>query len=308
MKYSVILPVYNEQGNLNSLYKRVTKVLVDLKKEYEVIFINDGSHDKTKDILEDLHKKSNNIKIINFSRNFGHQTAVTAGLDFATGEQVAILDADLQDPPEILPKFFAKLDEGYDVVYAIRKKRKENIFKRIAYSLFYKILHLIASVDIPLDSGDFCVLSRRMVKTINSFPERNRFIRGLRSWAGFKQIGLEYEREKRLAGESKYGLKKLFKLAFDGIFSFSFIPLQIMFVLGSASLFLSIMGIFWAIYMKFFTTAYSRVPGFATTTILIMFVGGLKLFSMGIMGEYLRRVYDEVKQRPQYIIESKIGF
>ena len=308
MKYSVILPVYNEQENLNFLYERVTKVLVSLKKEYEIIFINDGSHDKTKNILEDLHKKNNNIKIINFSRNFGHQTAVTAGLDFASGEEVAILDADLQDPPEILPKFFTKLDEGYDVVYAIRKKRKENVFKKITYSLFYKILHLIANVDIPLDSGDFCVLSRRMVKTINSFPERNRFIRGLRSWAGFKQIGLEYEREKRLAGKSKYGLKKLFKLAFDGIFSFSFIPLQIMFALGSLSLFLSIIGIFWAIYMKFFTTAYNRVPGFATTTILIMFVGGLQLFSIGIMGEYLRRVYDEVKQRPQYIIESKSGF
>jgi len=308
MKYSVILPVYNEQENLDFLYERVTKVLVSLKKEYEVIFINDGSHDKTKNILEDLHKKNNNIKIINFSRNFGHQTAVTAGLDFASGEEVAILDADLQDPPEILPKFFSKLDEGYDVIYAIRKKRKENVFKRITYSLFYKILHLIANVNIPLDSGDFCVLSRRMVKTINSFPERNRFIRGLRSWAGFKQIGLEYEREKRLAGKSKYGLKKLFKLAFDGIFSFSFIPLQIMFVLGSLSLFLSIIGVFWAIYMKFFTTAYNRVPGFATTTILIMFVGGLQLFSIGIMGEYLRRVYDEVKQRPQYIIESKLGF
>ncbi len=308
MKYSVILPVYNEQENLDFLYERVTKVLVSLKKEYEIIFINDGSHDKTKNILEDLHKKNNNIKIINFSRNFGHQTAVTAGLDFASGEEVAILDADLQDPPEILPIFFAKLNEGYDVVYAIRKKRKENIFKKLAYSFFYKILHLIANVDIPLDSGDFCVLSRRMVKTINSFPERNRFIRGLRSWAGFKQIGLEYEREKRLAGKSKYGLKKLFKLAFDGIFSFSFIPLQIMFVLGSLSLFLSIIGVFWAIYMKFFTTAYNRVPGFATTTILIMFVGGLQLFSIGIMGEYLRRVYDEVKQRPQYIIESKLGF
>ena len=308
MKYSVILPVYNEQENINSLYKRVVKVLADLKKEYEVIFINDGSHDRTRNILEDLHRKTSNIKIINFSRNFGHQTAVTAGLDFASGEQVAILDADLQDPPEILPKFFAKLEDGYDVVYAIRKKRKENIFKRIAYSFFYKILHSIASVDIPLDSGDFCVLSQRMVKTINSFPERNRFIRGLRSWAGFKQIGLEYEREKRFAGESKYGIKKLFKLSFDGIFSFSFIPLQIMFVLGSVSLFLSIMGIFWAIYMKFFTTAYNQVPGFATTTILIMFVGGLQLFSIGIMGEYLRRVYDEVKQRPQYIIESKIGF
>jgi len=308
MKYSIILPVYNEQENISSLYKRVVKVFVDLKKEYEIIFVNDGSHDKTKEILEDLHNKNNNIKIINFSRNFGHQTAVTAGLNFVSGEEIAILDADLQDPPEILPKFFAKIEEGFDVVYAIRKKRKENIVKRFFYSLFYKILHLIASVDIPLDSGDFCVLSRRMVETINSFPERNRFVRGLRSWAGFKQTGLEYEREKRFAGESKYGLRKLFKLAFDGIFSFSFIPLQIMFTLGSISLFLSIIGIFWAIYMKFFTNAYSKVPGFATTTILIMFVGGLQLFSIGIMGEYLRRVYDEVKQRPQYIIESKIGF
>ena len=308
MKYSVVLPVYNEQENINSLYKRVTKVLVDLKKEHEIIFVNDGSHDKTKVILEDLHKKNNNIKVINFSRNFGHQTAVTAGLDFATGEEVAILDADLQDPPEILPKFFAKLAEGYDVVYAIRKKRKENIFKKTAYSIFYKLLRLIASVDIPLDSGDFCVLSQRMVKTINSFPERNRFVRGLRSWAGFKQVGIEYERDKRYAGESKYGFNKLLKLAFDGIFSFSFIPLRIMFILGSVSLCLSIIGIGWAIYMKFFTTAYAQVPGFATTTILIMFVGGLQLFSIGIMGEYLRRVYDEVKQRPQYIIESKIGF
>ncbi|PJA55854.1 glycosyltransferase, partial [Candidatus Roizmanbacteria bacterium CG_4_9_14_3_um_filter_33_18] len=169
MKYSIILPVYNEQENLTSLFTRVNKVLQSLKKEYEIIFVNDGSHDKTKEILEDLHKKNNNIKVINFSRNFGHQTAVTAGLDFASGDAVAILDADLQDPPEILPKFFAKLNEGYEVVYAIRKKRKENIFKRVSYSLFYKILHMIASVDIPLDSGDFCVLSQRMVKTINSF-------------------------------------------------------------------------------------------------------------------------------------------
>lgn len=307
MKYSVILPVYNEQDNLDSLYKRVVKVLDNLKGDYEIIFVNDGSHDQTKEILIDLNKKNNKIKIINFSRNFGHQIAVSAGLNFASGEQVAILDADLQDPPEILPKFFEKLGEGYDVVYAIRKKRKENILKRAAYSLFYKILHLMASVNIPLDSGDFCVLSQRMVKTINSFPERNRFVRGLRSWAGFKQVGLEYERDKRLAGTSKYGLRKLFKLAFDGIFSFSFVPLQIMFALGSISLFLSILGVFWATYMKFFTTAYNRVPGFATTTILIMFVGGLQLFSIGIMGEYLRRVYDEVKQRPQYIIESKIG-
>lgn len=308
MKYSVVLPVYNEEENLPTLYKRTVKVLSSLSSDYEIIFVNDGSADRTKNILIDFNKKNPRIKIINFSRNFGHQTAVSAGLEHASGQAVAILDADLQDPPEILPKFFAKLGAGYDVVYAVRKKRKENIFKRMAYSLFYKIIHAIASVDIPLDSGDFCVLSYRMVKTINSFPERNRFVRGLRSWAGFKQVGLEYERDKRFAGESKYGLRKMLKLAFDGIFSFSFIPLQIMFLLGSISLTLSIVGSLWAVYMRFFTTAYNRVPGFATTIILIMFVGGLQMFSIGVLGEYLRRVYDEVKQRPLYIIESKIGF
>ena len=169
---SIVIPCYNEEKNVKPLYDEInlaTKRLDTYK--LEIIFVNDGSHDKTKEILEDLHKKNNNIKVINFSRNFGHQTAVTAGLDFATGDAVAILDADLQDPPEILPNFFEKLSQGYDVVYAIRKKRKENILKIAAYSLFYKILHLIASVDIPLDSGDFCVLSQRMVKTINSFPE-----------------------------------------------------------------------------------------------------------------------------------------
>jgi len=308
MKYSVVLPVYNEEENLPTLYKRIIKVLTSLKADYEIIFVNDGSNDKTKNILVNLNKKNPRVKIINFSRNFGHQTAVSAGLQHTSGEVAAILDADLQDPPEILPKFFAKLDQGFDVVYAVRKKRKENIIKVMAYSLFYKLLHVIASVNIPLDSGDFCVLSQRMVKTINSFPERNRFVRGLRSWAGFKQVGLEYERDQRFAGESKYGLRKMLKLAFDGIFSFSFIPLQIMFFLGSISLALSVIGSLWAVYMRFFTTAYNRVPGFATTIILIMFVGGLQLFSIGVMGEYLRRIYDEVKQRPLYIIESKVGF
>lgn len=308
MKYSVVLPVYNEEENLPTLNKRVTKVLSGLKADYEVIFVNDGSNDKTKQLLTSFNKKNPRIKVVNFSRNFGHQTAVSAGLEYATGEAIAILDADLQDPPEILPKFFAKLEEGFDVVYAVRKKRKENIFKRFAYSLFYKLLHTIANVNIPLDSGDFCVMTSRMVKTINSFPERNRFVRGLRSWAGFKQMGLEYERDKRFAGESKYDMRKMFKLAFDGIFSFSFIPLQVMFFLGSISLVFSLIGSLWAVYMRFFTTAYNRVPGFATTIILIMFVGGLQMFSIGVLGEYLRRVYDEVKQRPLYIIESKIGF
>ena len=308
MKYSIIVPVFNEEENLNTLYKRIKDVLKKLNGEHEIILINDGSYDSTSVLLKKLHDKDSNVKIINFSRNFGHQVAVSAGLKYSSGDYIAILDGDLQDPPEILPKFFKKLEDGYDAVYAIRKNRKENIFKKISYSLFYRLLKKVSSIDIPLDSGDFSVMNRRVVDAVNSLPERNRFVRGLRSWVGFKQIGLEYTRDKRLAGKSKYNLRKLFKLAFDGIFSFSYIPLQFMFYLGLISLLLSILGSIVAIYFRFFTTAYSRVPGFATTIILVMFVGGLILFSVGIMGEYIRRIYDEIKARPQFIIESTLGF
>lgn len=308
MQYSLIIPVFNEEATLEALYKRVKTVLNKQRGSHEIIFINDGSTDQTSTILNTLHKKDASVKIINFSRNFGHQTAVTAGLNFTKGDAVAILDADLQDPPEVLPKFFSKLNEGYDVVYAIRINRKENFFKRASYRLFYRLLHKVANIAIPLDSGDFCVMSQRAVDAINSMPERNRFVRGLRSWIGFSQIGVFYERHARYSGKSKYTLSKMFKLAFDGIFSFSYVPLQLMFYLGSVSLFLSTIGVFGAVYLRFFTTAYSRVPGFATTIILVMFVGGLQLFSIGIMGEYMRRIYDEIKQRPQYIISSTIGF
>jgi dolichol-phosphate mannosyltransferase len=308
MKYSLIFPVYNEQENVKNLYERVARVVKKLKTDYELIFINDGSHDKTASLLSTLNKKDKNVKIINFSRNFGHQTAVSAGLKYVTGDYVAILDADLQDPPEVLPKFFKKLDAGYDAVYAVRKNRKENVVLRAAYMFFYRLLHGVADIDIPLDSGDFCVMNKRVVSAMNSLPERNRFVRGLRSWVGFRQTGLEYERAARAAGESKYTLGKLFKLAFDGIFSFSYIPLQMMFYLGLISLAGSVLGSIWAVYQRFFTLNYNQVPGFATTIILVMFIGGLNLFAIGILGEYLRRIYDETKQRPQYIIESKIGF
>lgn len=308
MKYSVIVPVFNEEENLNTLYKRVKDVLVKLKSDHEIILVNDGSYDSTLLLLKKLNDKDKTVKVINFSRNFGHQVAVSAGLKYCSGDYIAILDGDLQDPPEILPKFFKKLEQGYDAVYAIRKDRKENMFKKAAYNSFYRFLKKIASIDIPLDSGDFCVMNRRVVDAMNSLPERNRFVRGLRSWVGFKQVGLEYSRDKRLAGKSKYNLTKLFKLAFDGIFSFSYIPLQFMFYLGLISLIISILGSFVAIYLRFFTTAYNRVPGFATTIILVMFVGGLVLFSVGIMGEYIRRIYDEIKARPQFIIESTLGF
>lgn len=308
MRLSVIFPVFNEEANIRDLYDKTKKIVDQMDGGYELIFINDGSWDATLAILFDLHEKNENIKIINFSRNFGHQNAVSAGLKYAEGDYVAILDADLQDNPEILPSFIKKLDEGYDVVYAIRKKRKENLIKRLAYSFFYRMLKSVANINIPLDSGDFCVMSKRVVKVLNSLPERNRFIRGLRSWVGFKQAGIEYERSARFAGESKYTLSKMMKLAFDGIFSFSYLPLQFMFFLGLLALVLSFIGIVFAVYMKFFTTNYARVPGFATTIILVMFVGGLQLFSIGLVGEYLRRVYDEIKQRPSYIIESLVGF
>lgn len=308
MKYSIIFPIFNEENNILALYERIKKVMDKLKGDYELIFVNDGSFDNTKQLLTDLHKKDDRVKIVNFSRNFGHQTAVSAGMRYSTGEYVAVLDADLQDPPEILSTFFSKLDEGYDTVYAIRKKRKENYIKKLMYALFYRLLRKIADTRIPLDSGDFCVMSRRVVNAINALPERNRFIRGLRSWVGFKQIGIEYERSGRYKGETKYTLSKLFKLAFDGIFSFSYVPLQIMFYIGLTALILSFVGILVALYMKFLTTNYNRVPGFATTFIMLMFTAGLQLFSLGIMGEYMRRIYDEIKQRPQYIIESTVGF
>jgi len=308
MNYSIIIPVYNEEKNIVILYRRLSAVMRSLTKDYELIFVNDGSSDMTLYVLTTLNKKDSRVKIINFSRNFGHQMAVTAGLKFAKGQSIAVIDADLQDPPEILPQFFKKLEEGYDTVYAVRKKRKENFFLKFAYSSFYRILKKIADIDIPLDAGDFCVMKKKVVETLNMLPERNRYLRGLRSWVGFKQIGLSYDRQARYAGRSKYPLPKLIKLAFDGIFSFSYAPLQLMFYGGLLSLILSFLGVLWAVYQKFFTTHYRHVPGFATTIILVMFIGGLQLFSIGIVGEYMRRVYDETKQRPPYVIESTIGF
>ena len=228
MQYSLILPIFNEQENIETLYSRIDKVMKQIDRSYEIIFINDGSTDKSQVILTALAKKNKAVKVINFSRNFGHQIAVTAGLNHSSGEVVAILDADLQDPPEVLPSFFKKLSEGYDVVYAIRRHRKESIPKRIMYYLFYRLLRLVANISIPLDSGDFCVMSRRVVLLLKNLPERNRFIRGLRSWVGFRQTGLTYERQGRMAGKSKYTLAKMFKLAFDGIFSFSYIPQQLL--------------------------------------------------------------------------------
>lgn len=306
MKYSLILPVYNEEENIASLYAHLRGVMEGLTKQYELIFVNDGSVDSSAQVLAHLHTKDPKVKVINFARNFGHQMAVTAGLRYSSGETVAILDADLQDPPEVLPKFFEKLQEGYDVVYAIRRHRKETALKRLSYFLFYRLLKMVASISIPLDSGDFCVMSRRIVNVLNGLPERNRFIRGLRSWVGFRQVGIEYERDARHGGKSKYTITKMFKLAFDGIFSFSYIPLQLLTFAGFSFFILSIAGSIMTVYFKLFTQVY--IPqGFPTTIIVILFIGGINMLSLGIIGEYIGRIYDEVKRRSPYVIESLLG-
>lgn len=305
VRYSIIIPVFNEEAVLPELHERLTRSLEELDGPFEVILIDDGSKDGSLEILRRLHREDPRFKVLSFSRNFGHQTAVTAGLNHARGEAIFIMDADLQDPPEILPRFIEKWREGYQVVYAVRRKRKEGPLKRAAYASFYRILHYLSDIDIPLDTGDFCLMDRQVVSVLNQMPERNRFVRGIRSWAGFRQIGLEYERSARQAGETKYTLNKLLKLAFDGIISFSHLPLRLASVFGFiVSVFSFLYGIA-TVLQKIFTD--TTVPGYATTIVMVTFIGGVQLISIGIIGEYLGRIYDEVKERPLYILKDSLG-
>lgn len=277
-----------------------------LPYECEVLLVNDGSRDGSLELMKSYHQRDPRFKVIDFARNFGHQIAITAGMDAATGDAVIILDADLQDPPEILPQFLAKWQEGYQVVYAIRKTRQENVFKRAAYATFYRLLDSISDIPIPLDSGDFCLLDRVIVETLKGMQERNRFVRGLRSWAGFKQIGIAYDRDKRQGGDVKYTLPKLFKLALDGIFSFSYFPLRIVSYFGFMVSGVSFLGILVYLFRKL--VSHPNEPqGFPTLVILMLFLGGIQLISLGVIGEYIARIYDEVKRRPTYLIRGTYG-
>lgn len=305
--FSIVLPVYNEEANIPMIYERLTKVLETLGEPYEIIFINDGSRDRSRDLLRELHHRDPRIKLVSFTRNFGHQTAVSAGLDFATGNAVIVMDADLQDPPECLPQFIAKWRDGYDVVYAIRTKRKENIFKRAAYAAFYRIFKRIADIDVPLDSGDFCIMDQKVVSVMRAMPERNRFVRGLRSWAGFRQTGLAYERDERFGGETHYTLYKLIKLAVDGFVSFSYAPLRMAALLGFITSGISFVAALVQLYKRLFVPS-SYVPGFASLIIAVLFLGGIQLITIGIIGEYLGRIFDEVKRRPLYLLDETLGF
>ena len=302
---SVVMPVYDEQDNLPVLYSRLTQVLDQAEPSYELIFVDDGSRDHSREVMRSLAQTDRRIIVVELARNFGHQVAISAGLDYAHGDAVIVMDADLQDPPEVLPQFIAKWREGHDVVYAIRAQRKEGALKQMAYKLFYRLLQRIASIQIPLDSGDFCIMDRRVVDLLVGMPERNRFVRGIRSWVGLDQVGLAYARQARYAGKVKYTYSRLIYLALDGLISFSYVPLRTISLLGFG---VSVLSILLAIgYTIQKLTSGLNPPGFATTIVAIFFLAGVQLITIGVIGEYVGRIFEEVKRRPLYVVRRVIG-
>ncbi|MCP4415390.1 MAG: glycosyltransferase family 2 protein [Chloroflexi bacterium] len=305
---SIVSPVYNEEEVLAELHRRVCLVMDELDESWELVLINDGSHDRSAEVIEELHEKDGRVKGISFSRNFGFQIAVTAGLNHAQGEAIILTDADLQDPPETYPAMIAKWREGYEVVYGVRASRVgETWFKLFTAKVFYRLIRRITKIDIPLDTGDFRLMDRRVVQAVNNMPERNRFLRGMVPWVGFKQTGVEYERASRFAGESKFGsVRQMLPFAIDAITSFSYLPLQIATYLGFAIAVISGLAILAVILVRLFGPENPLV-GQATTLVSVLFLGGVQLLSLGIIGEYLGRIYDEVKERPLYLVDKTWG-
>lgn len=310
---SIIVPIYNEEKVLACLYGRIIKVLEHLGLTYEIIFINDGSYDNSLKIIKEFNENNRRVKIISFSRNFGHQIAVIAGLRYASGACVIVTDADLQDPPELIIEMVDKWKQGADVVYGIRRSRKENLIKRICYKIFYRFLSKVSLVNIPLDAGDFCLMSRRVVIEMKKLCEEDPFVRGLRAWVGFKQVGIEYDRAAREIGESKYNFKQLTKLAFDGILSFSRVPLSaatfIGFIVSSASIGYALaIAVIRLLIALDIISANNLIPGWATLVCSMMFLVGLQFIFLGILGEYIGRIFMQIKNRPLYIVEEELGF
>ncbi len=304
---SIVVPMYYEEKVADECYKRLKKVMDDNEINYEFIFVNDGSKDRTFEILNKIAEEDKNTKIISFSRNFGHQIAVTAGVDKAKGDAVVVIDADLQDPPELIPKMIDLWNDGYKVVYAKRKKRKgESFFKLLTAGMFYRILDKMTDIDIPLDTGDFRLMDRDVVNVLKTMNERNRFVRGMVSWVGFKQTPIEYERDERFAGETKYPLKKMIKFASDGIISFSAKPLKIMGSLGMFCVSISLLIFLYALIRKL-ANDINVVSGWASIMTAVTFLGGVQLLSISVLGEYIGRIYDESKGRPLYVIEKEVN-
>ena len=307
-KISIVIPVFNEEEVINKLIERLAILIQNVPNyEFEVIFVNDGSKDKTLDILEEIAQKESRLKILSFSRNFGHQAAVTAGIKYVTGDAVVIIDADLQDPPELIPDMIKLWEQGNEVIYGKRKKRKgESAFKLLTAKMFYKTLNALSDVEIPRDTGDFRLVDRKVIDVINQMPEHNKFLRGLFSWVGFKQYAFEYERQERKAGKTKYPLKKMMKLASDGIISFSTKPLKLLGGIGIISIIVSI-GILVYSLISYACNLNQLAPGWTSIMVTVTFLGGIQLLSIWLMSEYIARIYDETKQRPQYIIDKKIN-
>jgi dolichol-phosphate mannosyltransferase len=302
----IVIPCYNEEEVLPRLFERLENFVQQRSGATQILFVDDGSQDDTWDLLKSFTESHQYAAALQLSRNFGHQTAVSAGLANIQGDVIGVIDADLQDPPELFDQMLTKWEQGYQIVYAIRKQRKENPLLRATYFFFYRILRRIASVDIAVDSGDFALMDRKVVDWINRMGEHNRFIRGLRGWLGFKQIGLPYEREARAAGEPKYGLSKLLKLAMDGLISFSALPLKISGWLGLAA---AMLGFIYLVVEMIKMVWFQRPPaGWPSLIAVVTFFGGVQLIILGIIGQYVGRIFDEVKGRPIFVSSGKSGW
>jgi len=307
IRYSVVAPCYNEEKSLPELYRRIKEVMDQTSEPWELVLVNDGSADRTAELMSQLNAADSRVHYIDFARNFGHQIAVTAGMDYAQGEAVVLIDADLQDPPELILEMIKKWNEGYQVVYAVRKERKgESWFKLFTAKAFYRLIFRITDVKIPLDTGDFRLMDRKVVEAMKQMKEKHRFIRGMTSWVGFKQTGVEYVRQERFAGQTKYPLRKMLKFAMNAITGFSYLPLQLATYLGFIIAGLSAVGVVAVVIARL--SGSQAFFGQATTLIMVLFLGGVQLISLGIIGEYLGRIYDEVKGRPMYVVNEAVGF
>jgi dolichol-phosphate mannosyltransferase len=312
INFSIVIPIYNEEENLQELYCRLTAVLVNLCNEdglpplsYEIILVDDGSTDSSWQVIKSLHEKDSRLKGISFSRNFGHHIAITAGLDYASGKAVVLMDGDLQDPPEEIPKLYAKFKDGYDIVFAIREKRNDKLFKRFSSWLFVRTLKRISNVEIDLDSGIFRIMSSRSVSGMRRFTEKSRFLTGMMNWLGYSRIGVPTVRHERYAGQSKYTLFKLIRLAWHGITAFSHFPLQLSIYFGFSVSFISLMA---GIYMVYKKLIYDiPLMGYTSIIVSLFFIGGIILLVLGVIGEYIGRIYEEVQNRPLYLIKEELG-
>ncbi|WP_379127599.1 glycosyltransferase family 2 protein [Paenibacillus sp. sgz500958] len=306
-RYSVIIPMYNEEEVIAHTYARLKTVMDGCGDSYELVFVNDGSRDRTAEIMREISSQDENVRLIDFSRNFGHQVAITAGMDYSEGQAVVVIDADLQDPPEVILQMISKWKEGYEVVYAKRLKRHgETFFKKATAKLFYRLLRSMTSVEIPTDTGDFRLIDRKVCDVLRGLKEKNRYVRGLVSWVGFRQTMVEYVREERFAGETKYPLKKMISFALDGITSFSYKPLKIASYVGFFLAFSSFIYLFFVLFQRLFTDW--TIPGWTSIVGVNLLFNGIVLMLLGIMGEYIGRIYDESKDRPLYIVRETRGY